>query len=485
MVLSQKIAEQELLLQTFASENNITSLERDENRALSQTKNLGANLDDALAEQAQAQALLNSLQASINDGQTIIRPADKAQIDATRLSLQELNANLAALSEKYTQAYLERDPAIVAQQQKAQQLQILLDEQINASREDYLLEVKRDLNTVEGKVAQLNSQVVEQNKLAQTFNQSLEQYKRLDDELKALQLQAQTLKNQQVAQEVAKPYQAKISLLEPAFLPDFAIGPNYQLHSLISLGIALTLSILALLLFSFIFRQKTSNAANNFVVIPGQSATSTDNYTTLGYSNNGQQLSHNPSALNTPAQLPPAPETIRLLSQQECQSLFSVANSQGKVLLGLVLNGVSHNELLSIRKNHFQADFSKLEITNTFKRQIDIHTGLVGPLQQMCDAQPDDQSIWININELHDLNQLLINVAHDAQLVFPEQLSLDVLRHTYLTFLASQGARLNDIEQIAGYTPPNELARYRHVNQQGSQIELSKIQVQYQFVASD
>ena len=60
-LLELKISEQQQRLQIFASENNITSLERDENRALSQTKNLGANLDKALADQAQAQALLDSL----------------------------------------------------------------------------------------------------------------------------------------------------------------------------------------------------------------------------------------------------------------------------------------------------------------------------------------------------------------------------------------------------------------------------------------
>jgi hypothetical protein len=45
----------------------------------------------------------------------------------------------------------------------------------------------------------------------------------------------------------------------------------------------------------------------------------------------------------------------------------------------------------------------------------------------------------------------------------PLQFMLDVLGHTYLT---SQGAKHNDIEQIAGYASPSTLALYRNVKQQ-------------------
>jgi len=481
-LLELKISEQQQRLQLFASENNITSLERDENRALSQTKNLGDNLDKALADESQAQALLDSLLEAINEGQNIIRPTDKGKIDATKLSMQKLNANLSALSEKYTQAYLERDPTIVAQQQKVQQLQVLLDEQIQTSQRDYLLDVKRDLSAAKGKVQQMSSQLVEQNKLAQVFNQNLEQYKRLDDQLKALQTQAQTLKNQQVAQEVSKPFDAKIVLLEPAFIPDFAIGPNYLFNSLISLIVAVIVAILALLLFSFIFKQKASGTSSHFVVMPRQAGAA--DYSSIGYGQHGQLAAPDPHLSFEPAKLAPAPEVLRLLSIDECQVLFSVANNQGKALIGLMLSGVSNDELLLVKKVNFSQTYSMLQIGNQFSRNISMQNKLAEVLQSLCDNLADESTIWSNINSQEDFEQLLINVGHDAQVAFPEQLSLDVLRHTYLTYLASQGARLNDIEQLAGYTSPSDLARYRHVNQQGKLLDVEQIQNQYPFVIS-
>lgn len=478
-LLEEKISVQQQRIQTFASENNITSLERDENRVLSQTKNLGANLDQALADKAQAQALLDSLVESINEGQAIIRPADKAQIDATKISMQKINANLLALSEKYTQAYLERDPTIVAQQQKVKQLQILLDEQIQTSQDDYLLDIKRDLSAAKGKVEQMNTQLVEQNKLAQVFSQNLEQYKRLDEQLKALQTQAQTLKNQQVAQEVSKPFEAKISLLEPAFKPDFAIGPNYLFNSLMSLIVAVIVAILALLLFSFIFKQKASDSTSQFVVLPGQAAS---DYSNMGYAHHGQLAASNPHLVSEQAKLPSAPQALRLLSIDECQMLFSVANNQGKVLVGLMLSGANIDELPVIKKANFSQNYSKLQLDTQFSRGINIQTELAEALHALCNNLTDEQTIWSNILSQEDFVQLLVNIGHDAQIAFPEQLSLDVLRHTYLTYLASQGARLNDIEQVAGYTSPSTLAIYRNVNQQGKLLDLEHIQTQYPIV---
>jgi succinoglycan biosynthesis transport protein ExoP len=448
-LLELKITEQTQRLQSFAGQNNITSLERDENRVLSQTKNLGVYFDQAMAEQAQTQALLDSLVESINNGESIIRPMDKAQIDAIKLSLQEVNANLSALSEKYTQAYLERDQAIVAQQQKSLQLQVLLEEQIQTS---------------------------------QVFSQNLEQYKRLDDALKALQTQAQMLKNQQVAQQVSKPFDANISLVEPAFIPDFAIGPNYSLYSLISLIAAVIVAVLALLLYAFIFKQKGSDSSSHFVLIPRQARA--NDYPIIGHSQNGQLAAPDPRLSSAPVKISSASQSLRLLNIDESQILFSVANNQGKALVGLILSGVSVDELSFIKKGDFSQDYSMLQINNQCSRIINIQKKLAEVLQTLCNNLTNEQTVWSNTKSQEDFVQLLVNIGHDAQIAFPEQLSLDVLRHAYLTYLASQGARLNDIEQVAGYTSPSDLALYRNVNQQGKLLDLEQVQTQYPFVVS-
>ncbi|MGS2720985.1 hypothetical protein [Paraglaciecola aestuariivivens] len=474
-LLEEKIVAQNALLEAFANENNITSLERDENRILSQTKNLANNLDQALADEAQAQALLNSVIEANNDGQVVTHPADKAQLDKIKSSLSEINANLTGLREKYTQAYLDRDPAIVAQQNKAANLKQQLAALISTSQQEYLLEIQRNLSAAKGKVEQLSEQLVVQDKNAQIFSQNLEQYKRLDDELKALQSQVQTLKNQQVAQEVAKPFEAQIAVLEPAYIPDYASAPNYLLLSLYSLAGALGLAILALTLFNFIFKQKTPAAANHFVVVPNQPQVA-------GYSPT-QELSHNAPGLLTETQaLPASDPIIRLLSEQECCELFNVANNQGKTLIGLVLSGVSKEELLSLKQDNFSQDFHVLQINNQYSRVISLVPELAKVLQSMCQGLAKQESVWPANADAEYFEQLLINAGHDGQLNYPEQLSVEVLRHTYLTFLVKQGCKLNDLELLAGHTPAKDIARYRQVNQQGKRTDIENIQTYFPFI---
>jgi succinoglycan biosynthesis transport protein ExoP len=482
-LLEDKIANQQQSLELFALENNITSLERDESRVLSQTKNLGESLDQAVADQAQAKALLDSLTESIERGQEVIRPGDKSQIDDTKINLQDISAKLIALSEKYTEAYLERDPTIVSQQKKAQQLEQQLKLQMQTSQLKYIQDTQRDLNTANGKAKQLSTMLVQQVQLAQSFSQKLEQYKRLDNELKALQSQAQIITNKQVAQEVSKPFEAKITLLEPAFEPDFAIGPNYQFNTLLSLVVATIAAIFSLLLYSFIVRQKVITAApHNFVVMPGQA--NNVGSSSLSYAQHGQLSTPTPELPTDPLKLSPITQTLRLLSTYECQALFSVANNQGKALIGLLLSGVTVNELWVIEKTNFSQHYSTLQIDSQFSRGIYIQKELAEALQVTCNKLKDEATIWSNIKSNEDFLQLLVNIGHDAQIAFPGQLSLDVLRHTYLTYLASQGARLNDIEQVAGYTSPSDLALYRNVNQQGKLLDLEQIQTQYNFVVT-
>ena len=477
-LLEEKIIEQKQQVEAFAQTNNITSLERDENRVLNKVKNVSASLDSAIAEQAEKKALLESVTESINKGESLIRPDDKAAINRTREKLRELSAGLKALSEKYTQAYLERDPVIVARQQNMIKLEALLEEQIQESQVNYLQEVQRDLQTAKNKVQALQEQLNEQSSLAQTFSQNLEEFKQLNTELKALQNQAQTIKTQQVAQEVSKPFEAKISLLESPFTPDFAIGPNYQLNSLIALIGSAVIAILALLLFSFIVKQKPpQSVSSNYVVIPGQNVN--QDYANLAHQQQ-DQLSHaKPQSLS---QLTSPPAQQRLLNDNECQALFAVANSQGKALIGLVLCGVALDELSTVKKDNFHDEYSNIELTGVAARLLPLPSYLVDVCRELSEKVTNEQVIWANLDPEQDFAQILVNAGHDAKLSFPEQVSLHTLRHTYLTYLVNQGVKLNDIEHIAGYTSPSDLAQYRHVNSHAELSDLKDINTQYPLV---
>lgn len=479
-VLEQKITEQKHLVEAFSEANNIISLERNENIIPNKIKGLSNSLDEAEAQKAQALAELDSLNASLASGQQVERPTDRPSIDANRAVLQALEGELSALSERYTQQYLQRDPEVVAKQQKAKALKEELANQIADSQLLYLQDAQRNLAAAVGKVNSLQAQLADFQNQAQQFNQKLAEYRRLDDALTDLQLQAKTLNNQLVEQEVSKPFDAKISILEPPFTPEFPVGPNYWQDTLFSIIAAILCAIAALLLFSFIVRKSSPNSGStNFVVLPGEQRGQP--YSELQGAHQaqleartqalrlGEQQSLEPQQSHQPQQ-----ENIRLLSTDECQALYGVANKQAKVVIGSLLSGVSLTELRQITKADCMLSEAKLNITGAYARQMPLTGQLITVLDQLCETLKDDDLLWLNPHSVEDFNQLIINAAHDAELPYPEQLSGEVLRHTYLTYLVSQGVRLNDLEQLAGYIKPAELAKYRAVNRHGKSVDIEQ-----------
>jgi hypothetical protein len=87
-----------------------------------------------------------------------------------------------------------------------------------------------------------------------------------------------------VTQEVSKTFDANIYLVEPAYVHDFAIGLNYLFQSVLSLIVAAIVSILSLLLFNLIFKQKVSTIIHQYIAASRQNEVS--EYSNIGFSQN-------------------------------------------------------------------------------------------------------------------------------------------------------------------------------------------------------
>ncbi|MEP2651674.1 MAG: hypothetical protein ABJH06_06730, partial [Paraglaciecola sp.] len=102
-------------------------------------------------------------------------------------------------------------------------------------------------------------------------------------------------------------------------------------------------------------------------------------------------------------------------------------------------------------------------------------------LNNLC-VTSGNEDIWSNLDPVQDFSPLLVNAAHDANLLIPEQIDINVLRHTYITYLVVQGIKLNDIENVAGFIAPSELANYRQINNQKEAVDIENINTQYPLV---
>ncbi|MGJ8680434.1 hypothetical protein, partial [Paraglaciecola sp.] len=461
---------------SFAEEHEITSLERDENRLLIKVKALSANLDQAISEKTAAQALLNSLVDSVQKNQSIIRDEDKAGINATKQRLQLLTRELSSLEQKYTQAYLERDPIIVNKQQTVTVLEKSLFEQLKSSQKLYLQDTERDLTAANEKVLQMQLQFEVQNQQAQIFSQKLQEYKILNTELTALQEQEQKIRNQQVSQEVSQPFDAKISVLEAPYTPNFPSGPDYWFISLISLLVAFVSSVIALLLFGYVVKQKyVPQASTNYMVVPGQSL---DNGLSQLSGADQVQLAQNSPTLSIGSETSPN-EILRELTEVESKALYSVSNSESKVIIGLVYAGLNIDELCQLERSHFSEGYSTVSIQTGSKRILELSQHLSENIALFCQDNSELTSFWSTIDKVEDLEQVVINTAYDVELENPEQFSLNVLRHTYICYLVRSGVRLNDLNKIVGKVSPSDLAKYRPFQRVGSSIDFETINLHY------
>jgi integrase len=173
-----------------------------------------------------------------------------------------------------------------------------------------------------------------------------------------------------------------------------------------------------------------------------------------------------------------ATENVRLLSAGECHKLVSFASKQGKLVILLVLSGVNIKELLAIKLQDVDLEKNTLEVNGAFARNIVLSPEVSVLTADVMQYKNTQDSIFDEDYSLEELSHLITNSAHDAALAKPEGISIESLRHTYLTFLSEQGIKLNDLEKIAGYINPAQLSLYR-TNSINTQLENTEIRTIY------
>lgn len=487
--LEEKIILQRAILDDFATSNNIVSLERDENRALSQIKSLSQAIDTAQEQKKEAQVELQNAQKAMSQGMPLSNPDDQQLLAEMRGQISGIEKRLADYALQYTDEYMRLDPAIVNQRRILERLRQEYQQAKESSEQGYVVALQRNLETLTARQNQMEAELIEVQKVAQAFNQKLGNYQQLNQELTQLEDQALILRAQLVEKEVQQPFKAKINVLEAPFNPTFPIAPNYWWDSLLVLGLAVACSAIALLLYSFIMRQKNPPAVvNSYTLVPSANGTTNTPHEALSSPQDQDRLAHQQQPAKLAYQTTPATNSnhssqhFRLLSQDECQSLFRVANREGKKILGLLFSGVSVAELLALTEDCVDFASVKLHVPGQYQRTLSLDSGIIELFNHPSGQEnPAPPLIFAELT-IADLELMLVNMAHDAQLSYPDQLSTEVVRHTYLTFLVSQGARLNDIEQIAGYVSPGQLSVYRQVQRRGEPVDINQVSTIYPLV---
>lgn len=78
-----------------------------------------------------------------------------------------------------------------------------------------------------------------------------------------------------------------------------------------------------------------------------------------------------------------------------------------------------------------------------------------------------------------ELDALIVRIAQDAGIAYPEEINALAVRQTYIAFLVRQGLRLTELPRIAGRLSEAALTIYRIRSPSAAGVPLERIALPY------
>jgi len=447
--LSTQISSKRTELDQFRRNNDISSLEREENDALARLKGLNESLNLANEEEVKAKARLDAINKAIARGQAVVPQEDTRTLSLLESRAQELREEVADLNRRYTQEYLNLSPTLkVIPEQLA-----MLEDEIKRMRQKGQSIVHSDAEqeyvAAQQSAREIRMQLDAHKAQATEFSARFSEHEALRNDLEGLELLYRETQ-ERLAQIEAK-YSGKypqVDVIERAFLPTTPIGPNYWLDTLIAVAGSILFGLFCVWLSEFLTRKDQSESVEILSTIPAYEQDMLPNTSQKALQAMNVLPHQNPMLKNPPH---------RELSIEQINKLFSNAGNKEKLLIALLLSGLSPEEIVAISNEDIDSENEQLIIGGTSPRTIPLNPVLQSLFENPASRliSPSGESLSVE-----DLNALLACAVSDTGLSYVGEIAVDTLRQTYIIYLVRQGIRLAELEIIMGYLPPTELSTY-------------------------
>lgn len=447
--LSAQISAKRVELDQFRRNSDISSLEREENDALARLKGLNDSLNLASEEEVKAKARLDSINKAIARGQAVVPQEDTRTLSQLESRAQELREEVADLDRRYTQEYLNLSPTLkVIPEQLAS-----LEEEIRRMRQSGQTIVQSDAEqeyaAAQQAAREIRQQLDEHKEKATEFSARFMEHEALRNDLEGLELLYR--ETQERLAQVEARYSGRypqVDVVERAFVPGAPIGPNYWLDTLIALAGSIIFSLFCVWLIEFLTRKEQSEPAEILSGIPAYEQ--------------GLLSRTSPNALQSmnalPHQNPALQNRVHQeLTVEQINTLFRSAGNKEKLLIALLLSGLTLDEITAISNEDIDFENGQLIIGGTSPRTIPLNTVLKSLFANAANLLTNPSGEPLSVE---DLNALLACAVSDAGFSDAVEITADMLRQTYMIYLVRQGIRLSELEIIMGYITPTELSSY-------------------------
>ncbi len=383
--LRQNLAAKRQELEGFRSKFDIVSLEREENQAMAQLKGLNTALNEARSSEVKAEARFNAMRDNVAAGKMLVRPEDKAMIASLEQRAVELRDKMKDAENDYGPQYLAIDPKYRALRANLSRLEQQIEQERQRSAQQALQVAEEELASAQQTTVRLQQELAVRKRGGQEFTARFAEHTALVNELRRLEesynSSSERLAQLEIERKRAGP---KVNVLSQPSTPDRALRPDYTRDALLGIAGSGVLGLFAVWFFEFFKRSGVPQPAPvmqpiiQIAITPGAMAEALTSAVDA----------HTPRLTQTVTRLP------RELSGPEVDALLAAASPDSRPAIAALLSGRPPP------------------------------TGTQGATLSGA-----------------ELEGLIARAANDAGLENPAEVTADVLRQTYLAYLARQGSR--------------------------------------------
>ncbi len=477
--LQEKVARKRAELERFRANNNILALGRDENEVYAKLKGLTQALNTALENRVTAKAELDALHSAAAQGKILVVPGDERAFADLQKRHRELQEKLTELDNKYTRDYMALHPKMKSIPEQLSAVEKKIARKISTGKALVLSTASRHYDAAKNAELALQRQLGNYKQTALAFSSSFSTHEALKEEL--IQLEEHFREIQQHITELQVKQQQKypqIDVIEPAYLTNKPVRPNYWRDAGFVLVGSVFIGMLAIWMYEFLRNRRPED--ENYPPAPKYVAVVDPRLMTLEARSAPQPILSGEIGAEATASLeqttdkltsPTAIRTIRDLSETELKSLLAVANLPTRQLISLLLSGVRPDELEELTTLNFaplenEIPDQQLTLSAPNARTLPI----VGALQLLL-HKTHGYPQWLDSSENLDaeyFNAMINCAAIDAGLNEPSNIDSTCLYQNYICFLVRSGIRLSELGKIVGSLSPIQLKQYGQLSPAGT-----------------
>lgn len=472
--LESAVAAKRKAVEDFRVRHSIISPEREENSVLAEMQGLAAAQKDANKRLTEAEGKVESLRAAAASGKGVVRAKDNPTLAVLEARASQIREELREMSRRFTPDYLDMDPQARALRARLAELEEQIRTQRAVGTSSALDEAEQELAAATESARRLQQQIAASKQQVGAFAARFSQYKSLQEELAQLEKTYQeAMQRQARLGATERSRMPSVQILEQAVIPKEPWRPHYWRDAALVLAGALLAGLGAMWLVELFNRPAprpsvlVTQPVLAGTLLPGQALPELVQPPTRQGLTLDDRL-----RLGAPQSLP------RELTVEEASALLRSADAEARCAAVLLLSGLSTDEALALCWHDVDTEAGLFRVEGAQQRRVPLPPAAL-PLLGSREAEsstPLLRGTEGSALTADALSTKLLVAAHDAGIEQAHEVGPEALRHTYLAFLARQGARFADITRIAGGLDAGLLSAYSQLAPPGSRRDAGAVQ---------